>query len=579
MRFFQVTRYCLTLAILFRTAGPVCLLSQEATRFSAPVSIPMFLSGNYGEIRTAHFHAGIDIKTQQSEGKEVLAAADGFTFRLVVSPTGYGKALYIRHTNGMVTVYGHLSRFAPSVDEWVTTQQYRRKSFAVDLNPQSGQFTFKQGQLIGYSGNSGSSGGPHLHFEIRDPSVSIPIDPLNYGFNIADHLPPRINWLAIYPLHAGTMINGQCKKALIPVSGNDGRYILDEDFPEINGWAGFGIETFDYLNHSANPCTPRVLELLSGDQTIFRCTFDSIPFSVTSYVNLHIDYAERMESGRVVHKLFLEKYNPLPIYAQKYPAGRLLFSDTLLHRISIRAIDVYGNASTLDFSVKGSRPFQPCQTESPDTTGPFWFLPNKPNLYEEREIRVLVPAHTLLEPCLFGMNKEHGFPGIVSSVFLLKPESTPVKGTIALSLNAENISESLRDRLFIVAVRKDGKNVPYPSVYSNGYVTAKVGGFGRYALAVDTLLPSITARDFETGKRYEAGDSLIFEISDGNSGIGNYNGFIDNRWALLEFDPKTGLLVYRVDSARLGLGREHTLKIVVADQSENISVFEGSFLF
>ncbi len=192
--------------------------SDKTVYFTSPVDIPLFLAGNYGEIRNAHFHGGIDIKTQQVEGKTVVAADSGYVFRVAVQSGGYGHALYLRHPSGFVTVYGHLRQFAPQIEAWVKEQQYRKKSFEVDLNPNEHQFVFRKGEMIGLSGNTGSSGGPHLHFEIRDKSASIPLNGLKYSFPIKDLVKPKIEWLCIYPLDDSSTVNGLNRKLLLPVS-------------------------------------------------------------------------------------------------------------------------------------------------------------------------------------------------------------------------------------------------------------------------------------------------------------------------------------------------------------------------
>lgn len=102
------------------------LFSQD--KFS-PVEIPILLSGTFGEFRRTHFHTGIDIKTQGKEGLRVRAIDDGDLIRVRVSTSGYGKAVYIRHYDGKTSVYAHLKKFSPKIQQIIKKLQYERKSF------------------------------------------------------------------------------------------------------------------------------------------------------------------------------------------------------------------------------------------------------------------------------------------------------------------------------------------------------------------------------------------------------------------------------------------------------------------
>jgi murein DD-endopeptidase MepM/ murein hydrolase activator NlpD len=173
---------------------------KDKSLFISPVNIPLLLSANFGELRIDHFHSGIDIKTQGATGKEVVAAASGHVYRISVSPGGFGNALYVRHPSGYTTVYGHLDRFSDEIAEFVRTSQYEKKSFAVTLYPTREKFPVKQGEIIAYSGNSGSSGGPHLHYEIRRSDNEKPVNPLLFEFGTNDNIAPVIEKLFIYPI-------------------------------------------------------------------------------------------------------------------------------------------------------------------------------------------------------------------------------------------------------------------------------------------------------------------------------------------------------------------------------------------
>ena len=194
--------------------------------FRSPVDIPIFLSGNFGEIRASHFHSGIDIKTQGIVGKYIYAAAEGYVSRIKISPSGYGNALYITHPNGLLTVYGHLKSFNDTIAKYVLAQHYAKKKFAMNLFPSSDKFPVSKGQIIGYSGNSGFSGGPHLHFEIRDSKTENPLNPLLFNFEIKDDISPKLYDLYIYPQNSHSFVDNQNYSKKIALTGKKGEYKL-----------------------------------------------------------------------------------------------------------------------------------------------------------------------------------------------------------------------------------------------------------------------------------------------------------------------------------------------------------------
>lgn len=423
--------------------------------FSAPLDIPMYLTGNYGELRSTHFHAGIDIKTQQTEGKNVLAADSGYVVRIVVQTAGYGHALYLSHPDGKVTVYAHLQRFTEEIDQWVKAQQYRQKSFEVDLAPRSGQFVFSRGSLIGYSGNTGSSGGPHLHFEIRGPS-GVPYNVLRYPFDIRDDIPPQINLLAVYPLRRGT-VNGSGRKLILPVTpGKGARYLMDTI--TVSGDIGFGIETFDYLNNSPNVCSPYAISLKVDNQLQFHCRFDSIPFEMAGYVNSHVDYEERVKNGKEIQKLFVDPNNRLNIYRLTPNRGIVRFADQSVHRAEIRVSDAYGNESVLRVPIRASRTAAAPLPGKAGAVARFYY--DSLNVYENKDVRIVVPGDALFDNFNFEYASVQSDSCQYSPLYRIHNEFTPLFKSYMLSLKPYNLPDYLYQKALIV--RLDHTNTPLP---------------------------------------------------------------------------------------------------------------------
>ncbi|MDD4424599.1 MAG: M23 family metallopeptidase [Mariniphaga sp.] len=202
-----------------------CIGYAQDSAYTSPVKIPLFLSGSFAELRSNHFHSGMDIKTGGVTGLPVYAVADGHISRIVVSPTGFGLALYVDHPQGTTSVYGHLDNFREDIGRYIKSLQYNRKSFSLDVPIPDDLFPLKKGELIAKSGNSGSSGGPHLHFELRDTQTEEPVNPLHYSFPVVDKTPPRLYSVMIVPLHEYAHVNYQPEKIALPVVENNGKYV------------------------------------------------------------------------------------------------------------------------------------------------------------------------------------------------------------------------------------------------------------------------------------------------------------------------------------------------------------------
>jgi murein DD-endopeptidase MepM/ murein hydrolase activator NlpD len=550
-----------------------------AAGYAPPLNVPLYLAGNYGEIRNAHFHTGVDFKTEQVEGKLVLAADSGYVFRIAVQAGGYGHALYIRHPSGCVTVYGHLRQFTPEMDKWVKDQQYNKKSFEVDLYPPGRLFAFRRGEFIGYSGSTGYSGGPHLHFEIRDRSSSIPFNVLKYKFPLQDGTRPRITWLAVYPLDDTSRINGLGSKLLLPVNGSNGTPRLESQNITLSGNIGFGIETFDYLDNSANPCSPYAVSLYEDNKMHFRFVLDSIPFSLAGYINSHIDYEEKIRSGKSIQKLYVDPNNKLSIYKVAIDRGILRFSDTLVHSMAILVEDAYGNTSRLAFNIRSAAISAPTEYPDRDSDVVARFYYDSLNVFERDEVKVVVPRDALYTNIRFRYAKEKCDSINLSDVFVIHQGFTPLNKAYILSLKPRVFPAELRSKVFIAGVIENGTWSGYGGNYKNGFVTTQLKSFGRFYVAADTLEPVILPVDFNTAKKYSEGEVISFRITDLQSGIRKYNGYIDKSWALFEYDAKNDLLTYVLDGKKLETGKKHLLEIIVADNRDNVKHFKESFYF
>jgi hypothetical protein len=554
-------------------------IPKDRSIFISPVKIPQFLSANFGELRIDHFHSGLDIKTQGVTGKEVVAAANGYIYRISISPVGFGNALYIRHPSGYSTVYGHLERFSKNIDEYVRTQQYSKKSFTVTLFPSKDDFPVKQGELIAYSGNSGGSGGPHLHFEVRKSDNEKPINPLLFDFGMTDNIPPVIEKLVIYPVNSYTLINNQNLTRKINVSGSHGVYSVPrENEISVSGLAGFGIKAYDMLNDSPNKCAVYSIELQIDSTSVFNYVMDGFSFDESRYVNSHIDYETYMKDNVYIERAFVLPNDKLSVYKNVINRGLFNFNDNKTHKARIIVTDANNNKSVVSFQIKAQSNLK--HPAAVITDKDFKIMPyNITNKFSAENILVTIPSGALYDTLFFSYKKEAGTKEMFSEVHNIHNKYTPVHKPYSLSIKPSIIPPGKTSKMLIVQVTDDQKKIACNSSWNEGYLSADVLSFGRFFIGIDTISPVISAPGLIQGADLRGERELRIKITDELSGIKSYEPLIDGNWVLFEYDQKNDLLVYRFDESRIKKGSKHDLSLKVTDNKENTSTFKCSFIW
>lgn len=541
--------------------------------FKAPLEIPLYLAGNFAELRSNHFHGGIDIKTQGIEGHKVLASADGYVSRIKVSPYGYGRALYIRHPNGYTTVYGHLKKFNSEIEEYVKRNQYQKKSFKIELFPRASDFPVKQGEVIAISGNSGGSSAPHLHFEIRETAGEIPVNPLLFKFDIKDEIPPNLEELYVYPLDYHSEINGKKRRAKYSISGFQGNYQVNNAI-RTSGDFGLGIRLFDRLNEMPNRCGIYEIKLFMQGQLIYHQKMEKIPFHENRYINALTDYAEKMESGRWIVRNFVLPNNKLNVYVTLSNRGVLNIPDGQNRQFRYEVTDSYGNLSRLHFTIEGSSPSpneETLLTQKPSAK----FKYNQANSFEREDVLVYLPANVLYEDLDFNFWKDEKLPKSLTPVYNIHNLSTPLHSYIALSIKASKIPQNLRKYCMIVSLDDDGGIVPEGGYWKGDYLIVKTRSFGGYTVMVDSTPPRLTPLNISNGSNMKSKWSIMVKAEDNLSGVTKYDAFIDGKWILTEFDYKAKRLIHYFESD-LSSG-EHTFRLIVKDKIGNQTEYETRF--
>jgi hypothetical protein len=552
-------------------------IPKDKSIFISPVKIPQLLSANFGELRIDHFHSGLDIKTQGVTGKEVVASADGYIYRISVSPGGFGNALYIRHPSGYSTVYGHLDRFASKIEDYVKKQQYSKKSFQITLFPEKEEFPVKKGELIAYSGNSGSSGGPHLHFEIRKSDNEKPINPLLFEFGMSDNIPPVIEKLVIYPVNRHSSINNKNAIKKINVTGGHGKYSLtQENGISISGLAGFGIKAYDMLNDSPNKVAVYSIELSIDSTSIFSYKMDGFSFDESRYVNSHIDYETYMKENIYIERAFVLPGDKLSAYKNIIDRGLFNFNDNKTHRVKITATDASNNKSVLTFQIKAQS--EKPQPELDLIDNNIKVMPyDRTNKFSAENISISIPSGALYDTLYFSYKKESGTSEMLSDLHYIHNNLTPVHKAYSLSIKPKTIPAGKESKLLIVQLADDQKKSAVSSFWSDGYLSGDVLSFGRFYIGIDTIPPVISANGMVQGANLTGKKEIRIRITDELSGIKSYVPLIDGNWALFEYDQKNDMLVYKFDETRITKGSKHNLSLKVTDNKDNISTYKCNF--
>jgi hypothetical protein len=549
----------------------------DKTIFISPVKIPLFLSANFGELRIDHFHSGLDIKTQGVTGQEVVAAASGYVYRISVSPGGFGKALYLRHPSGYSTVYAHLDRFIPEIEEYVTGEQYEKKSYLVTLFPPKEKFRVSQGDLIAYSGNSGGSAGPHLHFEVRKSESEIPVNPLLFEFGTGDNIVPVIEKLVIYPAERNTLINDGDKSRKFSVSGGHGNYFISpENEIRISGPAGFGIKSYDLLNDSYNKCSAYKIELRIDSSTLFRYVMDDFSFSESRYINSHIDYEMYMKERTYIERTFLLPNDKLSVYENVVNRGIFNFSEDKIYHVEIEVTDIHNNRSVLAFKVQGQKPvanFEPVSAEADLNIMPY----NNASKFRAENIYVAIPSGALYDTINFEYKKEKGPQEMLSEVHYIHNKFTPVHKAYTLAIKPYSIPVGKESKMLIIQMNDDFKKSALSSTITGGYVTAQALSFGMFYVGIDTVSPMIAPNGLSSGIDLTGKKEMRIRIFDELAGIKSYEPTIDGNWALFEYDQKNNVLIYRFDPKRIAKGTIHNLTLKVSDNVDNVSYYNCDF--
>tara|TARA_R110002072_G_scaffold20688_3_gene74832 strand:+ start:1872 stop:3566 length:1695 start_codon:yes stop_codon:yes gene_type:complete len=536
--------------------------------YHPPLKIPLILSSNFGELRPNHFHMGLDFKTNNRIGYRLYSIEDGFVSRIKVSPTGYGKVVYIDHPNGMTSVYAHCSEFKGQLDSIVKWTQIEEQNYAIEIFPKKNEIRVKKGDVIALSGNSGGSTAPHLHFEIRETKTEHALNPLVYGFDIADKRKPEIRGVKVY----GLTKNGyQFNKKSVKKTASKGKtnyYIsgstitIPAHFISKQGGLGFAFDVIDRFDGANNQCGLYGSHLIIDGDTIFGQQTDRVPFESSRYVNSHKDYYEYAHLRRKYHKTFKTRENPLPIYTKDglgifkkaKPGGK--------YKVKYIAFDAKGNQSILQFTLivlEGK--INPKNTIATDST---YLLPSKTMRVKKGRTEVDFGRTTTYEPIKIDASKVN---------YKIGNAETPVQQVYKIKIS-KKVKQDGKHYLDMTTAK--GRHRSIAVLYDNDLLIFEPKYFGSYKLRRDTIAPKIGALNLKSNSTSLVGKTLQWSIRDTETGIADYDLFINGEWVLLEFDGKKHKITY---TRELSFKGEKQLVLKVADDCGNVRTWSKKLIF
>lgn len=554
---------------VFKSNGQIDLIKQyNATDLHPPMKIDMVLSGNFGELRSNHFHTGIDIKTNGQEGFNMYAILDGHVSRIKISPWGYGKAIYIDHPNGLTTVYAHCSKFPKKIEDFIEKAQYQLEKSAVDLYPGAQELPIKKGEVIAFSGNSGSSHGPHLHFEIRDTQTENPLNPLLFGFDIKDNIQPDVQGIYLYSL-SSEGYEKELPENYYNAAGGNGKFtiqnnetiLLSPDFFDEKGQLGIGLHAIDRLNGAGNKCGIYDVKVYQNGQLIHHQNMHRLSFMTNRFINAHMDPYAYHELRKNIQKQFISPLNMLPIYSDTLN-GRIELNGKV-NQFKIEVQDAYGNTSFLNFKVElpktGTLKKYPLSEDD-------FINPRENTQIETEDYYIQIPYGTIYEPMQKNLKYilEDGVP-----LLTIGEEEPPVHQYYIIAFKIPEEWSAWKDKILIT--QDKGRYFGSEGGYVNDdFIETRTRSFGTFSIALDTSAPAIDGYDIDENTLLRKGGVYRVKVNDNLSGTDDVDLYINNQWIPLNYLPKRRYYVFEVPE-KIIPKEQNTLTIRARDNKNNIS--------
>ena len=547
--------YLLTIFFLYASI----INSQNSGDY--PLEIPIILSGTFGELRPNHFHAGIDIKTKGTEGFKVYSIGDGYVSRIQITHGGYGKALYIKHDNGQSSVYAHLQKFSPKIEKIVKEIQYSKESYTFRTYPSKDEIRISEKELIGFSGNTGRSFGPHLHYELRD-ELDRPINPMAFkNYSVRDTIPPVVLGL-YYKLIPENSISGSNSSfnelKLKKISNN----LFISDTLKTSGPVGFGINSFDRMNNTWNKMGLSNIKTNIDGNEIFNMDLNSFSYDEWRHINTFIDYPYYKNKKIKIQKLYIEEFNPLDMYKRSLGDGVVKINETnVTYLYSVKLFDFNKNQSEILVPIQWVK-----QNDLSNRKLDFenMFKVNKDSTYNFKfpGAKVSIEKNSFYTDKIIQIFEEN-------NLLHVDKDSIPLLKGITIKMDVSRYNDSIRNRTYIGRIGENKKSSFVSSKKEENYVIAKVNNLGDFVIKIDSIKPNISVIDISDNQWISNRKNLSIKISDNESGVKNYRGTINDKWILLEYNPMKGILSYDFNDNVNRDDAKNVLEIKIEDNVGN----------
>ena len=547
--------YLLTIFFLYASI----INSQNSGDY--PLEIPIILSGTFGELRPNHFHAGIDIKTKGTEGFKVYSIGDGYVSRIQITHGGYGKALYIKHDNGQSSVYAHLQKFSPKIEKIVKEIQYSKESYTFRTYPSKDEIRISEKELIGFSGNTGRSFGPHLHYELRD-ELDRPINPMAFkNYSVRDTIPPVVLGL-YYKLIPENSISGSNSSfnelKLKKISNN----LFISDTLKTSGPVGFGINSFDRMNNTWNKMGLSNIKTNIDGNEIFNMDLNSFSYDEWRHINTFIDYPYYKNKKIKIQKLYIEEFNPLDMYKRSLGDGVVKINETnVTYLYSVKLFDFNKNQSEILVPIQWVK-----QNDLSNRKLDFenMFKVNKDSTYNFKfpGAKVSIEKNSFYTDKIIQIFEEN-------NLLHVDKDSIPLLKGITIKMDVSRYNDSIRNRTYIGRIGENKKSSFVSSKKEENYVIAKVNNLGDFVIKIDSIKPNISVIDISDNQWISNRKNLSIKISDNESGVKNYRGTINDKWILLEYNPMKGILTYDFNDNVNRDDAKNVLEIKIEDNVGN----------
>ena len=534
-------------------------LNSQEYNLNSPIDLPLNLSGTFGEFRSSHFHYGLDVTTNKKPGYNVYSIDSGSIVRINVSTSGYGKVLYISHPNGLTSIYAHLKEFSPKIQEYIKTQQYLNKSYSIQKFFNNGEIKVNKGDLIGYTGNTGGSSGPHLHFEIRDTKSQNPINPLSFNYKYDDSNRPIIKSLYVFDEGDSFKKNNPKKYEIKKI--NDSLYIADKII--YSNKIGIGIEVYDRQSkNNYNRNGVYEVKMFLDSVLNFSYKMDKINIDESVFRKIFYDYLLLKTKKKRIQKVYYPLNSKLNFLNHNVNTGIFKSSDQYEKDVLLEVSDWNNNKSYLNFKIEGIT-----SNIIEKSIDGIEVVPSQKYLIKKNNIEIGFKKNSFFNKVALNIEYQNDTLRIDEDIY-------PLRKSYNIKIYKQVEDSIIKRQSYIGLINKNGTVSYLKTNKKDNFFSTNSSILGSYTLSRDSINPEVKPLNFSLNKDISNQKTIRLRVYDKTSGIKSYNVFINDKWALFEHEPKSNLIFHNIDDGIIENG-ENKITIKVIDGVGNKTEFNS----